>query len=189
MLFGAAALLWAAAGTAALASGKEEAQFDCRPIPEAAAAVTALNTFWDRTVRLCESADPDESAFARPESQTVEANRRWLADIARDYGEPAAIGILAHEWVHIVDPRDGPRAELQADCMAGVFLRWAGYGNKAVEQFALLDLHSGDVGIDFRSHGTGAQRSAAVLRGYRDSQDVALARMMRRCRTRSQSSG
>ena len=185
-LLGAATSIWVAAGAAALGAGAEDMRSDCRPIPEVAAAVTALNAFWDRAVRLCESSDPDESAFARPESQTVAANRRWLAGIARDYGATAAIGILAHEWAHMVDPaREGPRAELQADCMAGAFLRWAGYGSKAVERFALLGLHSGDVGMDFRSHGTGAERRAAVLRGYRDRQDVAVARMVRRCRSRS----
>ena len=164
-LLDAASLIWAVAGAVGSTPDKADAPI-CRPIPEASNAVAALNAFWDRTVRLCDSPDPEESAVARPEHETVEANRRWLAEVARDYGEPAAIGILAHEWAHMAYPSMSGRAgELYADCLAGMFLRWSGYGKAAVAGFALLSLHSGDDG-GVGSHGSGRQRRAAVLRGY-----------------------
>jgi hypothetical protein len=176
------AVIWIAAGAAALSQDKDDAPV-CRPIPEASTAVSALNAFWRRAVRLCESPDPDESAVALPEYQTVEANRRWLAQVARDYGAPAAIGILAHEWAHMAHPSmSGPAGELYADCLAGAFLRWNGYGKAAVERFALLSLHSGDDGESLRSHGSGRQRRAAVLRGYGQGRNAGTAQAGNRCR-------
>ncbi len=141
----------------------------CRPIPEVAPVVRALNAYWDDSVRLCETRDPDESAAASPDDGIVHANRLWLASIVRDYGTPAAIGILAHEWTHVVQrSRPGRLAELQADCVAGAFLFRAGYGKAALEGFALLSLHSGDEGPGRGTHGSGYERRAAVLRGYYD---------------------
>lgn len=165
-LFQAASLIVAA--LAASSSSKADTAPGCRPIPEAASAVVALNAFWNRSIRLCQSPDPDESAVALPEDGAVYANRDWLAEVARDYGMPAAIGILAHEWAHMIHPNGfGPRAELEADCAAGAFLRRAGYGKQALERFALLSLHSGDFDdLAPASHGSGYQRRAAVLRGY-----------------------
>ena len=178
MLLG--ALIWAAAATAG--ADKVELPFECRPIPEAASAVTALNAFWNRNVHLCQLLDDADSAYARPEYQLVEANRRWLADIRRDYGAPAAVGILAHEWAHLAHPAlSGPQAELHADCLAGAFLRWAGFGQKAIERFALLSLHSGDGVQGPRTHGSGPERRAAVLRGYRIGEGADVAPMATRC--------
>jgi hypothetical protein len=163
----AAALLGIFLGSVAMAGGKTDAEPRCRPIPEAAATVAALNAFWGRSVRLCQSPDPHESAVAVPEDNLVEANRRFLAEVTRDYGAPAATGILAHEWGHMVQRRlRGRAAELHADCLAGAFLRRAGYDKRAITRFALLSLESGDDGFAFDDHGTGPERQAAVLRGY-----------------------
>ena len=129
--------------------------------------MAALNAFWSRSTRLCQSFDPDESAAALPDKDLVEANRQFLADVARDYGPPAAVGILAHEWGHMVQgPLRGRSAELQADCLAGAFMRRSGYGRRALHRFALVSLDAGDDGLPLGDHGTGRERRAAVLRGY-----------------------
>lgn len=179
-LAGAVLLIWIALAAAAPRGAKTGEAPECRPIPEASRAVSALNAFWERSTRLCQSSDPGESAVALPDDDVVLANRRWLASVAADYGTPAAAGILAHEWAHIVRPRPaGPRAELEADCLAGAFLRRAGYSQQAADRFSLLGLDSGDDDGLLASHGSGAQRRAAVLRGY----DLAAGpSFMRRCR-------
>lgn len=140
----------------------------CRPIPEAASTAAALNRFWRRDIALCESDDPEDSAVAVTDADLVLANRDWLRWIAEDYGPSAAVGILAHEWAHMAYPEgEGRIAELQADCLAGAFLRRAGYDQRALAPFALVSLHSGDGRRSWKGgHGTGQERRSAVLRGY-----------------------
>ena len=185
VFFGASTLIMAALG-AASTGPKTDTAWGCRPIPEASATVAQLNAFWNRSIRLCQSPDPAESAVAMPEDGAVYANRQWLADVGRDYGWPAAIGILAHEWAHMIRPDvSGPRAELEADCAAGAFLRRAGYGKQALERFALLSLHSGDFDLAPASHGSGSQRRAAVLRGYYRFERGDPWQIVTACRTRA----
>jgi hypothetical protein len=139
----------------------------CRAIPEAVGIVDALNGFWRRSIRLCQARDPDINASAYPEAGVVRANRRWLADIADEYGASAVSGILAHEWAHMVQEGDpGPNAELQADCLAGAFMRRARFDRMELDRFVLLSLDSGDFRQDRATHGTGGQRRGAILRGY-----------------------
>jgi hypothetical protein len=140
----------------------------CRPIPEAEPAVEALNAFWRLDVRLCESDDPDDSAAALTRQGVVLANRDWLGWVTEDYGAAAAVGILAHEWGHMAHPEpDGRSGELMADCLAGAFMRGARFGERDMDRFALISLHSGDGRRSWKDgHGTGRERRAAVLRGY-----------------------
>lgn len=143
-----------------------DAQY-CRTIPEAASLVAALNDFWNRDFVLCQSYDPHDSASAYPGRGVVQANRRWLATIADEYGVAAAAGILAHEWGHMVlGGAPGPRTELQADCLAGAFMRQARFDRSQLGQFMLVSLDSGDFGWNVPSHGTGPQRRDAIWRGY-----------------------
>lgn len=182
-LFAAASfLLIMAAGPPGFA--KPEPSYACRPIPEVSRTVAALNAFWNRSVRLCQSEDPWESAVAYPDDGIVHANRTWLAGVAREYGPPAATGVLAHEWAHMVQPvAFGPRAELQADCLAGAYLKRSGYDESDIERFALISLHSGDDdGGRVGDHGTGRQRHDAVLRGYYRSRDRSLTALVDFCR-------
>jgi hypothetical protein len=140
----------------------------CRPIPEAESAVEALNAFWRLDILLCQSDDPDDSAAALTRQGVVLANRDWLGWVIQDYGAPAAVGILAHEWAHMAYPEpDGRAGELLADCMAGAFMRGARFDERDMASFALISLHSGDGRRSWRDgHGTGRERRAAVLRGY-----------------------
>jgi hypothetical protein len=150
-----------------LAGEEASAARACRAIPEAVNVVVALNDFWQRSFRLCQAADASISASAYPDVGVVRANRRWLAEIADQYGPSAATGILAHEWGHMVQGGEpGPGAELQADCLAGAFMRRAGFSAAEVGEFVMVSLDSGDSRWGFATHGTGSQRRQAILRGY-----------------------
>ena len=97
-------------------------------------------------------------------------DQNWLDAIASTYGPLAPTGILAHEWGHLVQgltPK-GINTELQADCLAGVHLKWAGLSESDLSQFERANFYNGDPpGVAVPDpHGTGLQRVAAVRRGY-----------------------
>jgi hypothetical protein len=85
----------------------------------------------------------------------------------------AIVAIIAHEFAHHVQnllgitPMTGPTQvrELQADCMAGLYTRYAelkGYLDPGdLDEGIAISLRSGDP-----SHGSGAQRAEAFRRGY-----------------------
>jgi predicted metalloprotease len=97
----------------------------------------------------------------------------------------AMVWIMAHEWGHHIqnllglyaddqaNPRSSTSIELQADCLAGLFVRTYG---RAVEWVADADLEdtaelvseAGDVGVPASqmTHGSPAQRVAAFQTGY-----------------------
>lgn len=60
----------------------------------------------------------------------------------------------------------GTPAELQADCLAGVFMRGQGLAWPTIEQFATSNFFAGDAEWKFGGHGTGPQRVTAARRGY-----------------------
>lgn len=139
----------------------------CAPLPHATGDQMALNRFWGRSVRLCRLPNGSEDVFADPNGNRVMADQQWLDDIARRYGGWAATGILAHEWGHIVQGDvEGTAAELQADCLAGVFMRGIGQPRWTVEQFAASNFSAGDADWRVDGHGTPNQRVNAALRGY-----------------------
>jgi predicted metalloprotease len=95
--------------------------------------------------------------------------RLWRQD--RDF---AVVAIVAHEWGHHVQRHlglmQGSRSvrlvELQADCMAGLYTRYAELTGKLdpgdLEEGVAIALESGDP-----SHGTGRERSQSFMVGYR----------------------
>ena len=140
----------------------------CRQLPEARAIENSLNRFWGISARLCQADELVLEAGANPDEGMIEVNRRWLNSMSRRYGNWAMAGILAHEWGHMVQNRPhGTAAELQADCLAGAFMRAAGFGETDVLRFAELSFQNGDVEWSPYGHGTGIQREKAVLQGYR----------------------
>jgi predicted metalloprotease len=108
----------------------------------------------DRTIDL------DVSSASRQSFGTL-----WQAN--QDY---AIVTIIAHEWAHHVQNvaglrRSGILLELQADCMAGLFTRWAERAGKLdpgdLNEGVAIALSSGDP-----THGTGLQRVGAFRTGY-----------------------
>jgi hypothetical protein len=60
----------------------------------------------------------------------------------------------------------GTASELQADCLAGIFMRGRGLPQSVIEEFASLNLKAGDPAFSFAGHGLGIQRYNAAMRGY-----------------------
>lgn len=140
----------------------------CRPVPNAALAQDELNRFWGVRVPVCRLPNGTKGAFANRNRWVVTVDQQWLDGIAYQYGTWAATGVLAHEWGHMVQGNvpNGTAAELQADCLAGVFFRGKGLPPGIINQFARLSLDAGDPVWSFNGHGLGQQRYNAVARGY-----------------------
>ena len=139
----------------------------CVAVPAASSELQYLNQFWSRTSTLCENSTIAVARAVRS-SDRVEANSSSLNNVAQRFGPTAATGVLAHEWGHLVQGLTPPgvASELQADCLAGVHLKWAGVPTSGLMQFKSLSLASGNAPGAADDHGTGSQRTAAVQSGY-----------------------
>lgn len=100
--------------------------------------------------------------------------------MAYRYGDAALAFVIAHEYAHAMQtafrflPGYGARAELQADCLAGVYL--GSMPNVRVERSDIHEIGSlayrlGDYGWGRDHHGTPEQRVRAVIRGIAASRD------------------
>jgi hypothetical protein len=135
----------------------------CASVPHATEELRNLNAFWRLNVQLCLAPFGTNNAYAQRSENRVYADQDWLDSIASRFGSFAATGILAHEWGHIAQGNTAPgvATELQADCLAGAHLRWAGLSEQILNQFVASNYYAG--GGD---HGTGQQRVNAAKRGY-----------------------
>ncbi len=150
------------------ASSPGVASTPCAPVPNGADDYAALSAFWRTNFPLCRLPDGAGNAYANRGQGAVFADQSWLDGIARRYGTWAATGILAHEWGHMVQGNvSGTAAELQADCLAGVFMKGVGLSWQTVEQFASVNWsEGGDPYWTPNGHGTSVQRANAARRGY-----------------------
>ena len=141
--------------------------FHCTPVYHAQDDLIALNNFWHTQIPICQISPGSNNAYADKANGVVWADQTWLDGIAQRYGSWAATGILAHEFGHMVQGNvGGTAAELQADCLAGVFMKGAGLPWQDVEQFAGSNFAAGDPWASMNGHGTGLQRVNAAHRGY-----------------------
>ena len=139
----------------------------CKPVPHASEDLYALNAFWGTQILICRLPRGTNNAFVDRRNGIVFADQDWLDHIAAKHGNWAATGILAHEWAHLIQgPIRGTAAELQADCLAGVFLKGMGLPWQTVEQFASSNFEAGDDYWSIHGHGTRVQRVNAARRGY-----------------------
>ena len=122
------------------------------------------------------------NAIAVPDAQTLQGytgsvffGRELLRDElwASEKGEAAVAGIMAHEFAHILQAKNGsrlrtPARELHADYMAGYYLgRKAYLVPSGVENFAKSLFEKGDYNFTSpQHHGTPEQRVAALQAGY-----------------------
>jgi hypothetical protein len=142
------------------------AQSGCESVPNAMAEYRALNAFWRTNIPICRIYNAN-NAYADRASGVVFADQDWLDLMASRYGSYAATGILAHEWGHMVQGNlSGTAAELQADCLAGVFMKGFGLPWQTVEQFARANWNNADSHWSVNGHGTKTQRVTAARRGY-----------------------
>jgi hypothetical protein len=143
------------------------AQARCVPLTHGQDVASALNRFWGASIPLCQIPAGSRNAYADRGNWVVWADQSWLDWMAQQHGQFAAVGILAHEWGHMVQGNiSGTAAELQADCLAGVFMKGWGLSWSAAEQLARANLFAGDAEWSLGGHGTGQQRVNAVRRGY-----------------------
>jgi hypothetical protein len=143
-------------GTAPAAPGT------CYSVPNVAQELSQLNLFWNQGATLCAITGLPYAAAYR-ERNLVVADQGFLDSLASKFGRFAPTGVLAHEWGHLVQGAtpDGVSTELQADCLAGVHLKWAGLSEAEFGQFEKSNFYNGGT-----THGTGPQRAAAARRGY-----------------------
>jgi predicted metalloprotease len=114
---------------------------------------------------------PNNSTIYLDLSARSDASFARLWQQGRDF---AVVAIVAHEWGHHVQRQLGlmqgnrsvRQVELQADCMAGLYTRYAELTGKLdpgdLEEGVAIALESGDP-----SHGTGRERSQSFMVGYR----------------------
>jgi hypothetical protein len=89
--------------------------YDTGQVPTSACAAGLPAGFWDRNAYYC------------PQDRTILYDVSWLREFAGQTGPYAAAAIIAHEWGHHIQSLLGVtgysiQTELQADCMAGLFL-------------------------------------------------------------------
>jgi predicted metalloprotease len=115
-------------------------------------------------------------------NQTVYVDLVLMQAVTEEYGAPAIIYAVAHEAGHDVQMQLGIswmgihsiERELEADCMAGAFMKtYVDNGEMSEDEFrTMLELAHligdppGVSAADAGAHGMGSQRVAMVLRGY-----------------------
>lgn len=100
--------------------------------------------------------------------------------MAYRYGDAALAYIVAHEYAHAMQiayrfkPRATPVYELQADCLAGVYMGLIPnivFDNRDIKEISALAYHIGDYHWGSQHHGTPQQRMIAVQIGLQASQN------------------
>ncbi|HVR94993.1 MAG TPA: metalloprotease [Thermoanaerobaculia bacterium] len=120
----------------------------------------------------------DSSSYC-PRDHAVFITSRDVA-MAYQHGDAALAFIIAHEYAHAMQiafrfmPRGIPMAELQADCLAGVYLGSlpnVSYDRSDIEEIGSLAYSIGDYHWGRLHHGTPEQRVRAVVRGINASRN------------------
>lgn len=118
-----------------------------------------------------------QMAVACPPNR-IALGTQFLQQQENSYGHYVAKFILAHEWGHTVQFRYGiqrmaPYQELQADCVAGSFARYAETTLRH-PSFITAALASARAAADYAEHGTPSQRDYYARYGYANSVSVCL---------------
>ncbi|MFT4038270.1 MAG: neutral zinc metallopeptidase [Thermomicrobiales bacterium] len=150
----------------------------------AAAGVTyrspAIVTVERRIETACGPVEPIPNALYCPGDRAIYLMPEFLTDLETRVGDYAPMTVLGHEWGHHVQnltdaPFDDSQSfELQADCLAGVFTRYAREHDllDAGDILEALDTSqaAGDpIGLpvdDPGAHGTPEDRVLALTEGY-----------------------
>jgi hypothetical protein len=119
-----------------------------------------------------------ENAFYCDRVREILYDEAWLRDLATRFGRFAPAAIAAHEWGHHVQQSFGGSHELEADCLAGMYLaateeRLPGVYDVGGDVLAALatffsigsEAYPGSDWLASR-HGTSLQRIMAVGTGY-----------------------
>ncbi len=138
-----------------------------------------------------EASQVEGPAFYCPRDETIYVSAAWRTAIKQHLGDFPWVVVLAHEWGHHVEEQLGISAsaaplltggvygiqlELEADCLAGVFVHYAEAQDwiDTTDVLAAVDLMmrigdpAGTPWFDPDAHGTSEQRVAAFVSGYRN---------------------
>jgi predicted metalloprotease len=105
-----------------------EATFTDSGVPYTSPAIVTVD---HRIETACGPVEPIPNALYCPGDSTIYLMPDFLTDLERDLGDYAPMTVLGHEWGHHVQALSGAQKlasatfELQADCLAGVFTRYA----------------------------------------------------------------
>lgn len=101
---------------------------------------------------------------------TISVGVRFLQGQENSYGNYVAKFILAHEWGHSIQFTRGiykqaPMQELQADCVAGTFAKYA-QTSLGYPSFIESAVRSARAAADYSTHGSPSQRDYYSRYGY-----------------------
>ena len=115
-----------------------------------------------------EGFDVAGSYYCSPD-HTIILDPTQLKTFIKAFGNSSVAYVVAHEFAHALQNAleirlKAPNHELQADCLAGYFIQ---KGNKELEitRENILEMSSVAYAIGDKTHGTGAQRTYALLSG------------------------
>jgi hypothetical protein len=100
----------------------------------------------------------------------ISVGKSFLQGQENSYGNYVAKFILAHEWGHSIQftyniRKQEPYQELQADCVAGTFAKYAETKLK-MPKFIEAAVRSARAAADYKSHGSPSQRDYYSRYGY-----------------------
>lgn len=128
------------------------------------------------SVYLSDSYSADEyNAFYRGSDHTIQYDFYFINDAVTDFGDAAAVMMLAHEFGHLVQAnlqmlanRPSVEIELQADCLSGAYFHFAdlqGYLEEGDLEEAIRFAYF--IGTEEEgTHGTHEQRAAMFSAGF-----------------------
>lgn len=113
--------------------------------------------------------EPQPSAFACS-PYVISVGSSFLQGQENSYGNYTAKFIIAHEWGHSIQytrgiNRRAPMQELQADCVAGTFAKYAQV-SLGYPSFIEAAVRSARAAADYGEHGTPSQRDYYARYGY-----------------------
>ena len=104
-----------------------------------------------------------------PATHTIILEAEELDWFYNEFGPSAVAYVIAHEFGHAMQNKfdtslKGSAKELQADCLAGILIN-IGSDELRITRRDVLDMSYAAYGIGSSSHGTGQQRSYALMSG------------------------
>lgn len=111
----------------------------------------------------------EAGSYYCPATHTIILDIDQVTLFYNEFGPGAVAYIIAHEFGHAMQNRfdaypKGSASELQADCYAGILIN-IGSDELNITRKDVLDMSLAAYGIGSSSHGTGAQRSYALMSG------------------------
>ncbi|MDT8999779.1 hypothetical protein RQP53_10915 [Paucibacter sp. APW11] len=124
----------------------------------------------------CGEGTPGSAVACSP--YTISVGQRFLQGQENSYGNYVAKFIIAHEWGHTIQFARGinkraPYQELQADCVAGTFAKYA-QTNLRYPAFIESAVKSARAAADYSTHGTPSQRDYYSRYGYANGLNTCL---------------